>query len=142
MTESHADASLEALFPTTLGGTDLAVQSLAGEDAVLDPEDRPAVAEALGSLGKTYEDLTGAVAISPAGIILAYRVTGTDASAFLPLIMGVMVPDAELGETQVGGKDVTLVGTDAPFYAYASGDVLWLVQAQEPALTEAIEALP
>ena len=119
-----------------------AATQLIGEDAILDPEDRPAVAEALASLGKAYDDLTGAVAISPAGIILAYRVTGTDASAVLPLIMDVMVPDAKLGETQVGGKDVTLVGTDAPFYAYASGDVLWLVQAQEPALTEAIEGLP
>jgi hypothetical protein len=140
--ESHADPSLEALFPESIGGVELDVQSVAGEDAIFDPEDRLAVGEALASLGKTYDDLTGAVVFSEAGAILAYRIVDGDASALLPLLVGVMAEDAALSDAQVGGKAVTLIGADTPFYAYPSGEVLWLVQAGEPALTQILEGLP
>lgn len=138
-----ADPALEALFPATISGTPVDVQSVSGQDAILDPEGRTAVGEALAAMGKGFDDLTGAFAFSEAGVVAAYSVIGTEGSALLPVVVGSMAgSDVELTPAQVGGKDVTLVGADTPFYAYPSGEVLWLVQVAEPALSEILAALP
>jgi len=119
MPSMDADPALEALFPDTIGGAPLDVQSFAGQDAILDPEARTAVGEALAGIGKSLDDLTGAFSFSDAGVVAAYKVVGADASALLPLVVGSMAgADVELTPAQVGGKDVTLVAADTPFYAY------------------------
>jgi hypothetical protein len=138
-----ADPALEALFPATIGGEPVDVQSVAGEEAIFDPEDRTSVGQALAGIGKSFDDLTAAFAFASSGAVAAYKVSGADGSALLPLIVGSMAgPDVELTPAEVGGKDVTLVGADSPFYAYPAGEVLWLVQAEEPGLSEILAALP
>ncbi len=139
----NADPELEALFPATIGGEPVEVISLAGEAVISESEDRDAVAEALGSIGKTLDDLTGAFAFSTAGAIVAYRVAGADATSFLPLVIEAM-SDAEpvLTPATVGGKDVSRLDGDTTFHVYPAGEVLWLVTADEPILTEILTALP
>ena len=44
---------------------------------------------------------------------------------------------------QVAGKDVTKITSESSTsYVYPQGDVIWLVVAEEPLLTQIFEALP
>ena len=121
-----AAPDLEALFPTTIGGQALDVSSLTGADAIVDPEDQAAVNEALASMGKSVDDLSFAFAFAPAGAVAAIRVAGADAAAVLPVLMQATEgADVEMTPAQVAGKDVTLIASDTPYYAYPAGEVVW-----------------
>jgi hypothetical protein len=75
--------------------------------------------------------------------VAAIRVAGADAAAVLPVLMQATEgADVEMTPAQVAGKDVTLIASDTPYYAYPAGEVVWLIQAEEPGLTEILTALP
>ena len=101
------------------------------------------------------DDVTIATALlarppnEPAAIV-ALQVAGSDASALLeqalPLVLDDLI-EAELSDVEVGGKaavavtDAVIEG-DLPRFAYASGDTVWFVDAQEPQLSQVFAALP
>jgi hypothetical protein len=137
-----ADPELEALFPDSIGGAPLEVISVAGAHVFSDPEDQAAVVEFLGTLGKTLDDVSVAFAALPNGAIQAVRVAGADSTAFMePLVQAIQGAEVETVPAQVAGKDVIHVPA-IPGYVYPSGDVVWVIQSEEPVLSEVLAALP
>jgi hypothetical protein len=143
----HDDPDLEARFPSSIGGETVQVQSVGGEAMRqgTDPEFIASLEAALASQGKTLDDVS--VAFGGAGLssIFAVRVAGGDASAIATLLLE-SISEAEGLDTvpgQVGGKDV-LIASDGTTtqHVYAQGEVVWVVSAEEPALTEILSALP
>ena len=147
------DPELVALFPATLGGAPLEIQSLTGQELAAsgDPEDMASVEAALAAFGKTMDDMSFAFGFSADGSIVAIRVKDVDALAIfeqlLPLLLeGVDEPVQT--RTTIAGKSVVKVtdgpdtdGADAQ-YLYPKDDVIWQVIATEPVLTEAFTGLP
>lgn len=151
------DNELEALFPSEIGGRALEVDSFQGAEAFADSDVPQAILDALAVQGKTLDDVSIATGYSfdPSTMeligITAIQVAGGDmgsiADAFLQVFNG-DTPPAEQTPGQVGGKDVTVVrptaeSTDDELqYVYPHGDVLWVVAATEPALSEVFSKLP
>lgn len=149
------DTALEALFPTEIAGQPLEIDSYSGAEAFSDvPE---AFLDALATQGKSLDDVSVAQAYSFDAdtsdllMIIALQVDGADMSAMADAFLSVLndgEAPAEQTVTQIGGKDVTMVrptadSTDDELqYAYPSGDVLWVVSATEPALSEVFSKLP
>jgi hypothetical protein len=151
------DTELEALFPTEIGGTPLTIESMQGTSAFTDEDVPQAVLDALASQGKTLDDLSVATAYSfdaeTMGILVitAFRVRGADMTAMADAFVAVLngeEPPAEQTPAQVGGKAVTVLrpttdsADDELQYIYPKGEVLWVVGATEPALSEVFSKLP
>jgi hypothetical protein len=146
------DAELEALFPAQIGGMPITVQSLSGADLAGVGEVPPALQAALGAAGKTLADVRigiGYAQDATAGTltsISAFQVKGTDISTLKSALLPILFEEQRISaETalQVGGKAVTVAdvgGTQT--YLYPRGDILWVVTAVEPALTEIFASLP
>jgi hypothetical protein len=121
---------------------------------------------ALGAQGKTVDDLSIAVAFyatdTSSGTLTAVRVAGGDAAGAQDALLALLLPmlDPQRAPGTIGGKQVTVV-TDGPpvtgspdpsadpfelpsppAYVYPSGEVLWIVSADEPELTELFAELP
>ena len=151
------DKDLEALFPTTVAGLPVTVQSMSGNDLTTNGAAPPALLQALTALGKTMDDLSVAYGyyIDPTtgngGLISAFQVDGVQMSdlmdVLVPLVLNGETPASQT-QTQIGGKDVTVVklAADTPDnelqYLYPRNDVLWLVKATDPGLTEVFTNLP
>lgn len=157
------DAELQALMPTTVGGQPLESQTFSGQDlaAQIDPEDPDDQAEfqtlvdALAAQGRTLDDLSAGFAYysseDSSGGLTAVRVRGLDIDAFVDDLLPLLVTgldDPQRTPGQVAGRDVTIVtdGPDGPDasrqYVYPKGEILWVVVAEEPALTELFDQLP
>jgi hypothetical protein len=151
------DEELEAKFPTEIGGTELTIDSMRGTDALVGTDVPQAVLDALAAQGKTLDDVSIASAYSFDAetmdllVITALRVRGADISAMADAFVSVFNGDeapAEVAQARISGKDVTVVrptadSTDDQLqYVYPSGDVLWVVAAAEPALSEVFSKLP
>jgi hypothetical protein len=145
------DPELVALFPD-LGGEPLEIQSFSGPEIQMmaDPEVMATVEETLSGAGRTIEDLSLAFGYNEGGALTAIRVRGADASAlldaFLPLF-NESVEEPVMTPTEIAGRSVIEVtdaaNEDSPTqYLLASGEVMWQITAQEPALSEVIGALP
>jgi hypothetical protein len=75
--------------------------------------------------------------------IYAFRIAGADATKYSSLLLAAMDPESRSAPGQVAGKDVTVVTADAGTqYVYPRNDVIWVVTAAEPALSEVFAALP
>ena len=144
--ESHADPDLEALFPSTVDDQPLITQSMSGEILLMGGEEAlQPLTDALAAQGLTISDVSIGSASSAdfATGIQAIRVKGGDASALAPILVEQVAQGAVPSEGEVAGKPVTVLTTSAGTqYIYASGEVVWLVAASEPALSEIIAALP
>jgi hypothetical protein len=142
----HADPELEALFPTSVGGQPLAVQSFAGSVMQQGDEDTwQAIEEALASVGRTIDDVTVGFALTPDfdAPVTAFRVAGADAAALLPAVIAIQDASGTQTPGEIAGKSVVIVdGAEGRTYAYARDDVIWLVKAEDPGLTEIFSALP
>jgi hypothetical protein len=148
-----SDPDLEALFPDAVGGQSLSIQSMTGADIIGsgDPDDpsRQRLEQALALQGKTLADVSVAYAFSADGAasILAFRIRGGDAAALAPILVPIIAQDQEFQQaaSEVAGKAVIVFtsedGSDTA-YVYTSGEVVWIVTATEPALTEIFTALP
>lgn len=155
-----SDADLEALFPTQIGGQQVAVESASGQDIADGGGVPDEFLTALSEVGKSIADVSIGIGYSADGSadysITAFKVKGTDMAALksrlLPVIYQNSVdegsspaPAASLVEVPqtVGGKDVTAITIDGSTqYLYPKGDVLWVVAAEEPLLTEILQKLP
>ncbi len=138
-----SDPELEALLPNEIGGARTEKLSMSGTDLIGEGSGED-LAVILTQFNKAPSDLSAGLA-GAAGIdIIAYRVRGIDANAlfqaFLQLIGNAdnVVSDANLGGKSIK-KIVTLEGDTS--YVYASGDVLFIVEATDevaPALLEEV----
>jgi len=148
------DADLVALFPKTIAGKPLQIESRNSDEvlASIDTTDESqaqtlqTLTTALGSQGKSMADLSVATAFSASGGIEALRVKGADMSqlgpVLLPIFLGSMSEPVQ-SSAQIGGKTVTVITSgENSIYAYPKNDVLWLVFATDPDLTEIFTNLP
>lgn len=151
------DTELEALFPSDIGGRALDIDSYKGTEAFADTDVPQGVLDALAAQGKTLDDVSIATGYSFDAntmellMITAIQVQGADISAMADALVQAFnedEPPAEQTPAQVSGKDVTVLrptaeSTDDELqYVYPKGDVLWVVAAQEPALSEVFSKLP
>jgi hypothetical protein len=156
------DTELEAMFPAELAGETVSAQSVRGDvlAAQVDPSNPDqqagldAINQALGDQGKALTDVSFASATGNFGSIIAVRVRGGDAEAVATAVLGMFgsLSDEHQTPATVGGKEVTHLTSGPPaatfdpsqrgYYRYANGDVVWVVNASEPALTEVFEKLP
>ena len=129
---------------------------MSGTDLTTNGEAPPALLQALTALGKTISDLSIGYgyytdANGGGGLVSAFQVTGVHMSdlmdVLVPLILDGQTPASQT-QAQIGGKDVTVIklAADTPDnelrYLYPKDDILWVVQATEPGLTEVFTNLP
>jgi hypothetical protein len=151
------DPELEAMFPTEIGGTPLTIDSMSGSSAFSEDSMPQAILDALAAQGKTLDDVSVATAFSydaaTQGVvsITALQVDGVDMTSLADLLVSTLNGDqapADQTQTTISGKDVTVVTPTADAtggdlqYVYPKDDVLWVVSAVEPALSEVFSKLP
>jgi hypothetical protein len=139
---------LEDLVPDEVGGIKLTKEVVHGPDiGELDPADA-------ANFGKVLENVEGPpeafTAVSGTGdglAVAAWRMEGTDGGqlgdAFIGFIMGLGA--AEVEDVTVGGKEMKRVtpANTTPIHIYVTGEVMFVVQAEDPELVEeAFAALP
>jgi hypothetical protein len=147
----HGAPDLEALLPVQIGGADVTIQSMSGTQLSSGGAVPAEFTAALSAMGKTIDDVrvafasVGSTAETHAGIT-AFQVQGADMSALKSVLLPLLYQGQPVGaETaqQVGGKDVTSADIDGTLtYLYPHGDVLWVVMATDPSLTEIFQKLP
>ncbi len=146
----EADEELEALFPDSIGGQPLQVQTATGEDIFLQSDDSEALQqmeELLVANGLAPSDLSIGIAYPSdmSSSVTALRFPGADASVFVDGVITSIGGGeaAERSDAQIAGKDVIkLTIGDLVQYLYPRDEVIWAVTAQEPTLTEIFESLP
>lgn len=151
------DPELAALIPTEVGGQALTIESMRGAEAFAADGVPQEVLDALAAQGKTLDDVSVATGYAfdaqtmQVLLIAALRVQGADIGAFTEPFLEVFnegQPPAEQTPMQIAGKDVTAIRLTAETiddllqYAYPHDDILWLVTAVEPALSEIFSKLP
>ena len=139
----HARAP--ALFPTEIGWlTRDRTDDRPGPD--VGPLDQQAQVERLlAEQGKTLADVSlgFAFGIDPQYAISALRVKGADAAALLDPFLAMSGAVSAPEHVQVAGKEVLRATTETQTqHVYAKNDVIWVVVAEEPILTEAFQKLP
>jgi hypothetical protein len=122
--------------------------------------------DVLSAHGKTIDDVSFAngyfATESAYGELFAVRVAGADITTFEDELIALVLPmdDPQRQTGTVAGKQVTII-TDGPLptgspdpsadpfdlpappsYVYPSGEVLWIVSADEPQLTQLFQLLP
>jgi hypothetical protein len=146
---AQTDPDLEALMPQSIDGRSLTIESRKGPDifAGSDPATIRSLVDGLAAQGKTLADLSIAIAHDAdyTIAITALRVPGVDAATLIGPVLGMAPPEEQIQQVPgvVAGKDVTVV-TDSTGVQqlYPAGDILWIVRAVDPALTEIVTALP
>ena len=149
---------LEALLPATVGSVVLERLSLSGPDfySTGTPATRTRLDDMLAKLGKTVSDLTVADAGDPTGIAVlevgAFRVAGADSARLLAEWVASNQATSpgriQVSNVTLDGRALTrLVDTGRPvggtIHAFVKGDVIFLVDADDPALlSSALAQLP
>ena len=93
----------------------------------------------LAEQGKTLDDVSVAFGSAGQDAIIAIRLAGGDPSASATLLIeGVSgMEGIEPVPGQVAGKDVLIASAgEQTWHVYPQGEVVWVVAAQEPTLTE------
>jgi len=158
---AHPDADLASLFPKTVGGAPMTVTTRSGSDLTSQAGNSEAaqaqIQAFLTSQNKTIADLSigfggGSTAEGQAYAVEAFRLKGADANAMLTALLPIFansVESAQTSQVQVAGKTVTLVSNGSASasgqpasYLYPKNDVVWIVSATDPTLTEIIQNLP
>jgi hypothetical protein len=160
---SVSDLDLAQRFPATLGGQSLEVRTLSGDEwldlyaggTAADRAARDAIEDFASTIGVTTDDLSLGLALHEPSLgnhaaVAAVRLGVARASAFVEPVIALMLGDIlepALSPGTVSGKDVVQVVDAAipgtyPRYVYADGDVVWLIEAEEPFLSEIFDALP
>ncbi len=136
----HDAPELEALLPDHVGSIDLDKTSTAGIEG--GTADDPI----LSKLGKTGADFASATAQSsspPLFMMGVERLNGIAGSELLAAILAQM-PDAEVANRSLAGRDVTYVMSGAwPVWYFAEGEILYAIAAiDESQVAAGIKALP
>jgi hypothetical protein len=138
------------LVPDQIGGFTLRKETVAGPDiGDLDPADAESFAALLKNVDGSPESFSAVTALGPGIAIAAMRMEGTDGGQLGDAMVGVVLDaaegDAPVADVTVAGKMVKrITPADAtPIHVYVIGEVMFVVQADDPALVEeALAALP
>ena len=139
---------LEDLVPDEVGGIRLTKAAVHGPDiGELDPEEAANYGKVLENVEGPPEAFTAVSGTGEGLVVAAWRMEGTDGGqlgdAFIGFIMGVGA--AEVEDVTVGGKEMKRVtpADTTPIHIYVTGEVMFIVQAEDPELVEeAFAALP
>jgi hypothetical protein len=159
---SVGDLDLVSRFPAELGGVRLDVTTLGGQEWLRsfapDSRDGAAVRRLItvfiGAAEKSIDDLTiGFASYVPSpgnhAAVTAVRLKGASGEAITDPVVALLlanIREPEATRIEISGKQVLRI-TDAripgsyPHYAYAIDDIVWLVEAEEPTLSEIFAAL-
>lgn len=145
--DGHADPGLEATLPATVGGVQLQVRSLNGEDLVGGDLGTGTVLDAVGSLVPVPGRVTVALGVPATGtsdlVLTAFRLDGVDPAVIQERLA--QFPPAIWGTVSVGGHDVlaSVAGSDGRrTYLRVSGNVIQEVVTSDANLAaEAIAGL-
>lgn len=127
-----ADLELEALLPNEIGGEAVDKGSMSGGDLIGDGTGTENIQAILTQFGKTPADLSVAFGDAAGVNFLIYRVRGIDANALFQAFLTIVNTDGTtVSDANVGGKSVKklLTANGETSYIYASGDVLFTVEA-------------
>jgi hypothetical protein len=147
--EGHADASLEALLPDSVGTVALEKRSVNGEDLVgSGTQTGGTVVDALGSIVTAPGAVTVALAVPSVNgstrlLLAAYRANGVDEVRLGEMLAA--FPSQIWSHQSIGGRDVlvSVAGSDkSRTYLRVAGDVLEQVETDDATVAqEAIAAL-
>jgi len=143
--EKVRDKELEAALPDSFMGVTLHKLSLKGSSALGgSTASGKQLTALLQSLGKTPNDISVAVAVDSTDKLgvtfVAERIIGVDASVWAPQLFQIEEQQAKgttVTQTNLGGRDVSRVvepNVDFIAYAWASGDILFVVSTKSDAL--------
>jgi hypothetical protein len=140
--------ALEDLVPDEVGGVRLVKTTVHGPDlGELDPEEAANFAAVIENVEGPLEAFSAVSGTGEGIAISAWRMEGTDGGqlgeAFIAFVLG--LGEAQVEDITIGGKEVKRVTpTDTtPLHVYVTGEVMFVVQAADPALVEeAFAALP
>jgi hypothetical protein len=156
------DEALEDMFPDDIGGQPLSVRSTTGEGilGLLPDLDPGRIGALLGQYGKTFEDASAAFAfafisgedpddlgiISIAGLRVAAVPADQLVTGFTDIVTA-DAPGAEVTETTIAGKDVTVVSDpaedpDSAVMLYGTDDVVFVMSGTPEHVEEALSELP
>jgi hypothetical protein len=149
-------ARLKGLIPEAIGGLPVDVQAFSGELFLGfgDPDDPNvrALDDALAAQGLTGADILvvgGGVEAEEKPesdyAVLLVQFKDVDAtSLLLPFVKGAIpgASTAEITTAEVGGKQVTVIASDPVIHAYATGDLLALVNGPDDFLAAFFASLP
>lgn len=146
----HSDQDLEDLFPDEIGGVDITVLSMTG-DQFLGQGTSPELDAALSALGKSASDLS--VAFGGAGTItiIAFKIAGVPASSIETALFQAyqQQTEATISDATFSGKSVKkITPTDTSediSYLYGVQDVIFAVggmDVTDAQLTEVFSKLP
>ena len=138
------------LVPDEVGGVTLRKETLTGPDLVeLEPDDAASFAALLKNVEGPLEAFSAVNAVGQGINIVAMRMEGTDGEQLGDAMVGVITAAAGGGapvETvTIAGKEVRRIAPPdtLPSHVYVTGEVMFVVQADDPALVEeAFAALP
>jgi len=149
--DSHGASDLEARLPDEIGGVALSKVSLTGADFMKlgDEAGQAQMTAFLAELGRTAGNLTVAEAYDPAGVLVfkegLFRVAEADPVQLLDLWVASQQAATsnrlQVSNSTVAGRSVTRL-TDptrevgGTTYAFADGDTLWLIAADDTTLLE------
>lgn len=127
----HADEKLEDLFPDSIGGEELNVLSMSG-DQFMGEGASPELVDALGALGKEASDLSVAFGANGSVVIIAFRLDGVSGQALLTALFQAVQQEngSTVTDVSISGKSIKkLVSTDTEetLYIYAASDVVFSV---------------
>lgn len=146
----HADQQLESMFPDTIGGVKVEVQSIAG-DQFMALGSSPELDAMLATLGKSASDLSVAFGSAGATVtIIGFRVAGVPGSKTFTALFDAYkaTNDATITDVTISGKSVKkAVPTDdsGTSYLYTAQDVVFAVGGDgitDAQLAEAFSKLP
>lgn len=146
----HSDTKLEDLFPDQIGGTDVTVLSMTG-DQFMGQGSSPELDAALKTLNKTSSDLSVAFAGAGGVTIIAFKIAGIPASQIQTALFSAyqQETDAAISDANIGGKAVKkITPTDTAedvSYLYGVQDVIFAVggtDVTDAQLTEVFSKLP
>ena len=128
----HSDQDLEDLFPSEVGGVDVTVLSLTG-DEFLGMGSSPELDAALGTLGKTPADMS--VAFGGAGTItiIAFKIAGIPAATIETALFQAYQQEtgSTISDATFSGKSVKKITpadtTEDVSYLYGVQDVIFAV---------------
>jgi hypothetical protein len=132
-----------------VGAKPLTIQSLTGFDPAATTGIPADFLEALAGQGKTLADMSVAFATTDdaSSLIEAIRVAGAGAAALVHAAVALFAEGEEIEQAEDpiadGSVAVFIRPSDEqrPYYAFPRGDIVWIVVAQEPALSEILLAL-
>lgn len=148
------DPELQAMMPTTVGDQPVEIFSMTGDELLSQNDDEQStqqIEDSLAAMGRTIADLSVAFGYTADGAITAIRVKGADAAALEASLTPLVLSDLEdpvSSKVTLSGKEVTKVidgpegEDDTASYLYTNGEILWVVQALEPSLSQIFSTLP